>query len=145
MTQSLPATRARPISITELTDPRSPTPQANRGDTSGRPIRSPRPEKDFVEYTRTLPAPHGEQLSGRWLEGATEVGREGRRDPERPEAEAVGERSEELERTDRNTCRMKASAAHGELATGPARSKAGGLASGCRRAVFAQPRMEAAC
>lgn len=50
MIQSLPATRRGLVSTTELTQPLSRTPQAIRGSTSGRPIRSPGPEKDFAEY-----------------------------------------------------------------------------------------------
>lgn len=71
MTQSLPAARGRPISITGLTKLLSRTPRADRGDTSGRAISSPRPEKDFAD---TAPAPRRGQLSGRRLAGAMEAG-----------------------------------------------------------------------
>jgi len=85
MTRSFPATRGRPISITELTKPCSHIPQASRGATSGRPIGSSRPEKDF-RHTRTLPALRREWLSRQCLERA----RERRRDLERRKVKRWG-------------------------------------------------------
>lgn len=57
MTRSPPATRGRPISITELTKPHSGASQAIRGDSWGRATSSPGPEQDLAEITQTLAAP----------------------------------------------------------------------------------------
>lgn len=57
MTRSPPATRGRPVSITELTKPHSGASQAIRGDSWGRATSSPGPEQDLAEITRTLAAP----------------------------------------------------------------------------------------
>lgn len=82
MTRNLPATRGRPISITELTKPRSGTSHTARGDSWGRPPSSPGPEQDFAKITRTLPAPwesNGAEQGCRAREGGAEDGGEGPR------------------------------------------------------------------